>query len=82
LFFFIFKIIFNTFFKQKTNQNFSDYVMEVRMKNAARLLNDVRYRIYEISDMVGYSNSFNFTRTFKNYFGLTPSEYRKNRQAT
>jgi len=52
------------------------------MKNAARLLNDVRYRIYEISDMVGYSNSFNFTRTFKNYFGMTPSEYRKNKQST
>ena len=70
------------FFKQKTNQNFSDYVMEVRMKNAARLLIDVRYWIYEISDMVGYSNSFNFTRTFKNYFGMTPSEYRKNKQST
>lgn len=65
------------FFKQKTNQNFSDYLIEVRMKNAARLLDDVRYKIYEISDMVGYSNSFNFTRTFRNYFGMTPSEYRK-----
>jgi len=65
------------FFKQKTNQNFSDYLIEVRMKNAARLLDDVRYKIYEISDMVGYSNSFNFTRTFRNYFGMTPSEYSK-----
>lgn len=65
------------FFKQKTNQNFSDYVMEVRMKNAARFLEDIRYKIYEISDMVGYSNSFNFTRTFRNYFGMTPTQYRK-----
>lgn len=69
------------FFKQKTNQNFSDYLIEVRMKNAARLLDDVRYKIYEISDMVGYSNSFNFTRTFKNYFGMSPSEYRKRKIA-
>jgi YesN/AraC family two-component response regulator len=64
------------FFKQKTGQNFSDYLIEVRMKKAAELLDDVRYKTYEISDMVGYSNSFNFTRTFKNYFGINPREYR------
>lgn len=68
------------FFKQKTNQNFSDYVIEVRMKKAARLLDDVQYKIYEISNMVGYSNSFNFTRTYKNYFGISPSEYRKRKR--
>ncbi len=64
------------FFKQKTGQNFSDYLIEVRMKKAAELLDDIRYKTYEISDMVGYSNSFNFTRTFKNYYGMSPREYR------
>lgn len=64
------------FFKQKTGQNFSDYLIEVRMNKAAELLDDVRYKTYEISDMVGYSNSFNFTRTFKSYFGMSPREYR------
>jgi len=64
------------FFKQKTGQNFSDYLIEVRMKKAAELLDDISYKTYEISDMVGYSNSFNFTRTFKNYFGMSPREYR------
>ncbi len=64
------------FFKQKTDQNFSDYLIEVRMKKAAELLEDIRYKTYEISDMVGYSNSFNFTRSFKSYFGMSPREYR------
>lgn len=68
------------FFKQKTGQNFSDYLIEVRMKKAAELLDDIKYKTYEISDMVGYSNSFNFTRTFKSYFGMSPREYR-NRKA-
>lgn len=68
------------FFKQKTGQNFSDYLIEVRMKKAAQLLDDVRYKTYEISDMVGYSNSFNFTRTFKNYFGMNPREYRNTKK--
>ena len=67
------------FFKQKTNQNFSDYLIEVRMKKAAELLDDIRYKTYEISDMVGYSNSFNFTRTFKSYYGMSPREYRNNK---
>ncbi len=64
------------FFKQKTDQNFSDYLIEVRMKKAAELLDDIRYKTYEISDMVGYSNSFNFTRMFKSYYGMSPREYR------
>lgn len=70
------------FFKQKTGQYFSDYLMEVRMNKAAELLDDVRYKTYEISDMVGYSNSFNFTRTFKNYFGMNPREYRNRKAQT
>lgn len=70
------------FFKQKTGQYFSDYLMEVRMNKAAELLDDVRYKTYEISDMVGYSNSFNFTRTFKNYFGMNPREYRNRKTQT
>ncbi|WP_094550641.1 response regulator transcription factor [Petroclostridium xylanilyticum] len=64
------------FFKQKTGQNFSDYVITVKMKKAAELLDDINYKTYEISDMVGYSSPKNFTRTFKKYFGMSPREYR------
>lgn len=68
------------FFKQRTGQNFSDYLIEVRMKKAAQLLDDIRYKTYEVSDMVGYTNSFNFTRTFKSYYGITPRDYRNKRK--
>lgn len=64
------------FFKQKTGQNFSDYLTVVRMKKAAELLSNIKYKTYEISDMVGYSNSHNFTRAFKKYYGVAPREYR------
>ncbi len=63
-------------FKQKTGINFTDYVTDCRMKKAADLLNDYNYRIYDISEIVGYSNPKNFARTFKQYYGVTPSEYR------
>ncbi|WP_059041262.1 response regulator transcription factor [Paenibacillus rubinfantis] len=64
------------FFKQKTGQNFSDYVLQTKMEMAVSLLRDVSYKTYEISEKVGYSNAKNFTRTFKSYYGQTPSEYR------
>lgn len=63
-------------FKQKTGINFTDYVTECRMKKAAELLNNFNFRIYEISEIVGYSNPKNFARTFKQYYGLSPSDYR------
>jgi len=64
------------FFKDKTGENFSDYLINIRMKQAARLLTDISYKTYEISEQVGYSNPKNFTRTFKKFFGKTPKEFR------
>lgn len=64
------------YFKQKTGQNFADFLLEQRMQKAAGLLRDLQYKIYDISAMVGYSNPFNFTRSFKKHFGMTPKEYR------
>lgn len=66
------------FFKQNTNENFSDYLLKVRMGKAIELLKDIRYKVYEISDMLGYSNVKNFTRAFTQYYGKSPSAFRKN----
>lgn len=64
--------------KQKTSLNFSDHLLEVRMKQAALFLQDPDIKIYNISSLVGYINANNFTRAFKTYYGVTPSEYRTN----
>lgn len=64
------------FFKQKTGQSFSDYLISVKMGKASEYLKGIQYKIYEISSMVGYSNTQNFTRTFRSYFGVSPREYR------
>lgn len=64
-------------FKQKTGMNFLDYLIQVKMEAARKLLQDPRYKTYEISEAVGYSNAKNFTRAFKNVYGCTPSEFRK-----
>jgi YesN/AraC family two-component response regulator len=64
------------YFKTQTGENFSDYVTRIRMNKAVELLKDVKYKTYEISEMVGYSNAKNFTRTFRKHFGHSPREYR------
>jgi two-component system response regulator YesN len=65
------------FFKKHTGMRFSEYLTQIRMAKAAQFLDQIDYKTYEISEMVGYSNSFNFTRAFKNYYGMTPRDYRK-----
>jgi two-component system response regulator YesN len=66
----------STIFKEETGIGFSDYLIKVKMENAARLLLDINYKIYEISELVGYSNAKNFTRVVKKFYGVSPREYR------
>lgn len=66
-------------FKRKTGENFSDYVISVKMKKAAQLLKEIDFKTYEVSHMVGYDSSKTFSRAFKNYFGVSPKEYRGNK---
>jgi two-component system response regulator YesN len=63
-------------FKEKTGENFNGYLQRVKMAKAAQLLRDVDYLVYDVSEMVGYSNPKNFARFFKKYFGVTPHQYR------
>lgn len=64
------------YYKQKTGISFMDYVMQNRMELAAEMLLDIRYKIYDISALIGYNNPYNFTRSFKRYYGFTPRDYR------
>lgn len=64
------------FFKEKTGMNFSDYILKKKMEMAVSLLKNTNSTIYEISEMVGYSNDKNFSRAFKKYFGVSPTSYR------
>ena len=52
-----------------------------RLKKAAELLAEGQYKIYEVSDMVGYNTQTNFGRNFLKQFGMTPSDYMMMKQA-
>jgi len=65
-------------FKEKTGENFSDYLVKVRMEKALKLLEEPRYKVYEVGYEIGYKSTKYFYKLFKQYYGCTPTEYRKN----
>lgn len=53
-----------------------------RLKRAAELLAGGDYKIYEVSNMIGFSSQSNFARIFQKQFGMAPSEYAQNKSNT
>jgi len=66
-------------FKKETDMNFLEYLTDVRLKNAAEQLGDLKYKVYQISFMVGYQDPVHFAKLFKRAYGCTPQEYRNRR---
>jgi AraC-like DNA-binding protein/mannose-6-phosphate isomerase-like protein (cupin superfamily) len=61
-----------------TGKNFTSLVRDIRMKKARTLLSSSNSRIYDIAYFLGYENQETFIRTFKKYYGITPTQYRQN----
>lgn len=66
-------------FQKATKSTFTDYVIRLRMNRAEQLLKESDLSINEISGVVGYKDYNYFNRAFKKWFGITPTNYRKNR---
>ncbi|TBL79408.1 response regulator transcription factor [Paenibacillus thalictri] len=62
-------------FKTVTGDSFSNYLSLYRIERAKDLMKTQRYMIYEISEMVGYSDPAYFSRVFKNVTGISPTDY-------
>lgn len=71
------KTSFCHYFKKRTRKKFSDFVNEVRIGRAARLLLETSKNVTEIGYECGYKNMANFNRRFKEIKGMTPSGYRR-----
>ena len=64
-------------FKKEMGVNFVDYLHQYRINKAKECIKEYRYKIYEIANLVGYSDEKYFTRVFKKYAGYTPKHYRE-----
>jgi two-component system response regulator YesN len=65
-------------FKQEFGYGIHEYVQKVRMEKAKELLNDSNLKIQTISEMLGYSDKNYFSKAFKNYYHVSPSDSRLN----
>lgn len=64
-------------FHQETGRKLVDYLQEIRMEHAARLLAENALTNEEICEKIGYSRLPYFSLKFKEHYGLTPNEYRR-----
>lgn len=65
--------------KSHTGMNFRTLYNQLKIEYAKPLIKSGQYKVYEISEMLGYTSSDYFTRLFKNIMKMTPAEYKKQR---
>ena len=69
-------VAFSRFFRQRTGRTLSDYIVDIRLGYAARMLVDSTKNISEICYECGFNNLSNFNRTFKAKRNYTPRDFR------
>jgi AraC-like DNA-binding protein len=70
---------FSVLFKQQTGCSPRDYLHLLRIHRACQLLRGSTLNVKEIAARLGYQDQFHFSRQFKAFQGLSPTEYRENR---
>jgi len=68
---------FSRIFKQETGETFVEFVTRTKMERAQELLNQSDLHVAEISEQLGYEHTSYFIKLFRNYAGMSPSEYRR-----
>ena len=71
------EVSFSRFFKLRTGKSLSDYIIDIRLGHATRLLVDSTMAIAEICYECGFNNLSNFNRIFKKKKGCSPKEFRE-----
>lgn len=62
-------------FKKYMQMTIGDYVLDLRMRHAAYLLRSTYMNVNQAADYLGFSSTSYFSRVFKKYYGVSPSEY-------
>ena len=61
--------------KEMTGVPTSEFLRNIRLNEAARLIRERKINITQVSYMVGFANNSHFSTAFKKYFGMSPTEY-------
>ncbi|MFD0712372.1 response regulator [Paenibacillus sp. GCM10027626] len=68
---------FSWLFHREVGKTYTEYVTEIRIEHAKRILMEETIPVYQVAERVGYQSVRNFNRVFKAWNGLSPLEYRK-----
>jgi AraC-like DNA-binding protein len=71
------KISFSRFIRKRSGKTFTEFLNDIRLSHASRLLIDTQQTIAEVSYKCGYNNLSYFNRTFKRKHKITPKEFRE-----
>ncbi|CAM4168127.1 response regulator [Paenibacillus alkaliterrae] len=74
------KSYFSNLFKKQSGQNFIDYLIDLRLHEAKRMLVQHEYKIYEVAEKSGFNDVKYFSKLFKKMTQMTPVEYREKHQ--
>ncbi len=66
----------SSIFKRRMNKNVWEYITELRIESAKQLLCTTSKKRDEIAYEIGYESPEHFSRMFKRYTGVSPTEYR------
>ena len=64
-------------FKKEMGEGFNNILDSIRIENAKKLLLEQDFKVYQVSEKVGFSNIDYFYNKFKKYVGLSPKEFQK-----
>jgi AraC-like DNA-binding protein len=64
------------FFKKMTNKSFTQFLNEIRIRNASRILVQENLPVSEVCYVVGFNSITNFNKQFKQIMGSTPKKFR------
>lgn len=68
-------------FKAKMGVSPQEYLMQCKLNQACKLLEETENPIQEISRQIGYDNPLTFSKTFKSFYGVSPREYRRSHRS-
>jgi AraC-like DNA-binding protein len=68
--------------KEMIGMSPSDFIRNIRLKQACELLRNTDNDVTQIAYSVGFTSQTHFSTAFKKFTGISPTEYRTNRSAT
>lgn len=65
------------YFKKRSNKTFSDFISEIRIGNACKMLENEKHSVAEVCYESGFNTLSNFNKKFKEVTGKTPSQFKR-----